>query len=267
MTIILNTLQSLQGRCGLIPFITAGSPHLESTREALKLLDSSGADIIEVGLPYSDPLADGPVIQQASKTALQQGMTLNKLLQLLEEVSSEIKAPLVLFTYYNPVLARGTFTFLQDIAKVGIKGIIIPDLPIEEADYVNTLCSHLSLELILLITPTSSDVRINNIISKSQGVIYVVSSTGVTGVRSTIESSMAEFISNIKSKTNKLLILGFGISQAKQVEQVTQWDIDGVVIGSAFVKWLENSNQTEGLNNMRNFCLSMRRAIANSTIL
>nr|YP_010873122.1 Tryptophan synthase alpha subunit [Nemalion vermiculare]WGV34359.1 Tryptophan synthase alpha subunit [Nemalion vermiculare] len=267
MTTILDTLQSLEDRCGLIPFITAGSPSLEGTREALKLLDASGADIIEVGLPYSDPLADGPVIQQASKTALQQGMTLDKLLQLIEQVSTEIKAPLVLFTYYNPVLARGISIFLQDIANAGIKGIVIPDLPLEEADYVSTLCFHLSLELILLITPTSSDVRINNIINKSHGLIYVVSSTGVTGVRNNIQSSMGEFISNIKSRTNKLLILGFGIAQVKQVEQVIQWDIDGVVIGSAFVKRLENPDCTEGLNDVRHFCLSMRKAVVKSSTL
>nr|YP_009314471.1 Tryptophan synthase alpha subunit [Liagoropsis maxima]SCW22725.1 Tryptophan synthase alpha subunit [Liagoropsis maxima] len=261
MTTISQTLNSLQNQCGLIPFITAGIPNLASTENALKLLDNSGADIIEIGLPYSDPLADGPIIQQASTKALQQGVTFDKLLHLLNNIHDKIKAPLILFTYYNPILARGIFRFLQDIADSGIKGLIIPDLPLEEADYVINVCSQLSLELILLVTPTSSVDRVNSIISKSQGLIYVVSSTGVTGLRENVKLEMKDFVRNIKSKTDKLLILGFGISQLRHVEQVARWDIDGVVIGSAFVKCLSDENHQEGLAKLEKFCCSVKETL------
>nr|YP_009315697.1 Tryptophan synthase alpha subunit [Trichogloeopsis pedicellata]SCW24355.1 Tryptophan synthase alpha subunit [Trichogloeopsis pedicellata] len=259
MAIVSSTLSKLQYRCGLIPFITAGTPDIESTVKALRVLDTSGADLIEIGLPYSDPLADGPVIQEASKQALRQGMNFDVLIELLENVRGTISAPLILFTYYNPILVRGTHSFLETIANVGIKGLIIPDLPLEEADYILDICSSLSIELILLITPTSSISRIENIVRKSQGLIYIVSSTGVTGMRDIINNKMENFIANIRSKTDKQLIIGFGISQTKHVEQIMKWDIDGIVIGSAFVNRLLDINN--GLSKVEDFCLSIKHVI------
>jgi tryptophan synthase alpha chain len=261
---ISQTLISLGNQCALIPFITAGNPDLSSTKQVLKILDKEGADIIEIGVPYSDPLADGPIIQEASRKALASGVTLDKILQLVADISSDLKAPLVLFTYYNPILSRGMEKFLFDIANAGIKGLIIPDLPLEESDYIISLCSELSIELILLITPTSSNNRIASILSKSSDVIYVVSTIGVTGIRKEIHNEMGQFIKKIKSRTNKLLILGFGISTIEHVNQVSKWDINGIVIGSAFVKLLGEDNISNQFQLLKKFCSSVKRALVNN---
>nr|YP_009315493.1 Tryptophan synthase alpha subunit [Liagora brachyclada]SCW24151.1 Tryptophan synthase alpha subunit [Liagora brachyclada] len=261
MSTVSSAISSLPYSCALIPFITAGNPNIQSTENILKLLDNSGADVIEIGLPYSDPLADGPVIQEASQEALKQGMNFDVLLGILHQVNGQIRAPLVLFTYYNPVVSRGVLSFVKEIAAAGIKGIIIPDLPLEEADYLLEICNTFSIELILLVTPTSSPERIESIIDKSQGVIYIVSSTGVTGMRKKINSEMKEFIQSIKAKTNKLIIMGFGISQKKHVEQIIQWDVDGIVIGSAFVNCLADPNVSEGLSKLQSLCQSMKDTI------
>nr|YP_009314882.1 Tryptophan synthase alpha subunit [Scinaia undulata]SCW23337.1 Tryptophan synthase alpha subunit [Scinaia undulata] len=261
MSTISQILKSRVDRCALIPFITAGYPNIEITESALRILDHEGADIIELGLPYSDPLADGPIIQEASKHALSDGMTFNKLLELLDRVNGEIKAPLVLFTYYNPILARGIEVFLEEVSCAGIKGLIVPDLPLEEADYVISLCTKFSLELILLVTPASPTNRIAKIVEKAQNIIYVVSSTGVTGLRSNINLEMKDFIHDIKSVTSKSLILGFGISNADHVSQISRWEIDGIVIGSAFVKCLMHSDYKQGLDKLQIFCRTIKESI------
>jgi len=252
---------TLGKQCALIPFITAGQPDLFCTETVLKILDKEGADIIELGLPYSDPLADGPIIQEASRKALSKGVTLNKILDIITKISPCIDAPLILFTYYNPILSRGTKRFLIDIAQAGIQGLIIPDLPIEEADYILGLCSALSLELILLITPTTSDYRMKSILQKSSNVIYVVSTTGVTGFRDEIPVDIEKFIKKIKAQTEKSIILGFGISTLEHVSKVSQWDIDGVVIGSAFVKRLEKDFTEDKFDSFRNFCSSIKHTL------
>lgn len=262
MTVISKTLNALNGRRALIPFITAGNPDLIETEHVLRILDQEGADIIEVGLPYSDPLADGPIIQAASKKALDNGTNLDKIIDLLKKMIPTLKAPLVFFTYYNPILARGIDRFLNEISEVGIKGLIVPDLPLEEADYLLTLCKKYKIELILLITPTSSEERIDKIVEKSQGTIYIVSSTGVTGIRQEIKNDIKNVIDRIKKKTDKLLILGFGISTKEHVLKVSQWNIDGIVIGSAFVKCLSANTQSERLSNLRTFCASINNALA-----
>jgi tryptophan synthase alpha chain len=264
MKSISKALISLGNQCALIPFITAGDPDLYSTEQVLKILDKEGADIIEIGVPYSDPLADGPIIQEASRKALASGVTIDKILQLVADISSDLRAPLILFTYYNPILSRGMERFLIDIANAGIKGLIIPDLPLEESDYIISLCSELSIELILLITPTSSSNRIASILSKSSDVIYVVSTIGVTGIRKEIHSEMREFIKEIKSQTNKRLILGFGISTVEHVNQVSKWDINGIVIGSAFVKLLAENNINDQFQPLRKFCYSVKKALVDN---
>lgn len=264
MTVISQTLNSLKGRCALIPFITAGSPNLIDTEHALKILDKGGANIIELGLPYSDPLADGPIIQAASKKALDNGVNLDKILDLLRNMIDTLNAPLVFFTYYNPILARGIEKFLSEIAQVGVKGLIVPDLPLEESDYLMTLCRRYDIELILLITPMSSEDRINKIIEQSQGTIYIVSSTGVTGIRQEVKTEMEEFIKKIKMKTNKQLILGFGISTGEHVAKVLNWDIDGIVMGSAFVKCLSADTQEERLSNLKSFCESINSILVST---
>nr|QCI07353.1 Tryptophan synthase alpha subunit [Leiomenia cribrosa] len=261
MTIISRTLLNNKSDCALIPFITAGYPNLNSTIEALYTLDNEGADIIELGIPYSDALADGPVIQESSRIALQQGVYLDQILAMLKKITPKLNAPIVIFTYYNPILVRGINDFVKDISDAGAKGLIIPDLPLEEADYVINLCSQFSIELILFIAPTSSELRIELILSKSPGCIYLVSSTGVTGLRNRLDDQIDSLAKKIKLKTNKLIILGFGISNVEQVAKVSKWNIDGIVIGSAFIKAMNNKSDGEAIRSLGSFCQLLRVAI------
>ena len=204
MNIISKILRNKSRDCALIPFITAGYPDYNSTINALYELDNKGADIIELGIPYSDALADGPIIQESSRIALKQRVYVDQVLSILSLVSSRVKAPIVIFTYYNPVLVKGLKQFISQISSCGAKGLIIPDLPLEETDYLISLCEQFDIELILFIAPTSSENIINSIISKSPGCIYLVSSNGVTGVRQDINCDISALASDIKSKTNKI---------------------------------------------------------------
>ena len=221
--------------CALIPFITAGYPNIDTTLKVLYTLDAQGADIIELGIPYSDALADGPMIQRSSKIALDQGINIDKVLSLLDQIKFKLHAPIVIFTYYNPILVRGLNQFIKEIAVKGVKGLIIPDLPIEETDYLVNLCSQYDIELILFIAPTSSKDRILNILHQAPGCVYLVSNTGVTGIRNNINHQINDLSTYIKSRTDKSLMLGFGISTIDQVTQVRNWDIDGIVIGLSLI--------------------------------
>lgn len=255
--IISNTLNTLKTKCGLIPFIPAGVPNLQVTRDILYLFDQEGAAVIEIGLPYSDPLADGPTIQNASRQALEQGVNLDQVLELIAEVSPRLNAPIILFAYYNSLLSRGVSQFLYDLHKSGITGLVVPDLPLEEADYLIQVCSIFSVELVLFITPTSSTERINKILYKSPGAIYMISSLGVTGLRQEIQENLHDFVQDIVIKTHKPLILGFGISNLNHVQAISQWNIKGIVIGSAFVNLLSLYKNDLSLQCIRNFCLSI----------
>lgn len=250
--------------CSLIPFITAGYPNKNATIEALYQLDRQGADVIELGIPYTDALADGPIIQEASEVALKQKIYIDDVLNILNQVTSKLKCPIIIFTYYNPILVRGIEQFIIEIGKNGAKGLIVPDLPIEETDYLMYLCKLYKIELILFIAPTSSRKRISQILSKSSNCIYLVSSTGVTGIRSHLNSNISNLSNYIKSKTNKLVIIGFGISNVLQASYISKSSIDGIVMGSAFInilsKFKSNSNY---LNNLGSFCKDIKIAIAN----
>lgn len=254
----LKTLRQ-ESKCALIPFITAGDPDLETTAEALKVLDRNGADLIELGVPYSDPLADGPVIQAAATRALQKGTKLEQVLEIVAKVSNEIKAPIILFTYYNPILNRGIRNFLEQIASVGVKGLVVPDLPLEEADELLEAAASLGIELILLVAPTSSQARIEAISAKSQGFIYLVSVTGVTGMRSQIQSRVKDLLVEMRQVTDKPIGVGFGISTPEQAKQVMDWGADAVIVGSAFVRALEAS---DGLQAVETLCKELKSAIA-----
>nr|QCI07619.1 Tryptophan synthase alpha subunit [Nitophyllum punctatum] len=258
--ILINNRQ--KSYCSLIPFITAGYPSIEMTLKILYQLDAQGADIIELGLPYSDALADGPLIQKSSELAIKQGFSFDDMLTILNTVTSNLKAPIVVFTYYNPVLVRGLDKFVCEISCNGAKGLIVPDLPIEETDYLIYLCSIYNIELILFIAPNSSNKRISMILSKSPGCLYLVSSKGVTGLRSNINISIKAFSSSIKSRTEKLLMLGFGISSPEQVSELINFDIDGIVIGSAFIQILVDTNLDNKsiLNKIGSFCYTIKNA-------
>nr|BED43114.1 tryptophan synthase alpha subunit [Pyropia sp. Myanmar_A]BED43311.1 tryptophan synthase alpha subunit [Pyropia sp. Myanmar_B]BED43508.1 tryptophan synthase alpha subunit [Pyropia sp. Myanmar_C] len=261
MNTISSVFENLGQQCALIPFITAGDPDLRATSKALQILDTYGADIIELGLPYSDPLADGPVIQEASTRALKRGVNLDEILNMVKIVHVNIKAPIVLFTYYNPVLNLGINNFIYAISNAGIRGLLIPDLPIEESEYVISVCNLFNIELILLLAPTSSHERINKIVNKAPSCIYLVSTTGVTGQRSQLTLQLKELTKTIKTMTKKSIILGFGIATTEQIQEIKNWSIDGIVIGSAFVKRLSGDLPETGLQQIQNFCREAKNAI------
>ncbi len=250
-----------RGQCALIPFITAGDPDLETTAAALKRLDDSGADLIELGVPYSDPLADGPVIQAAATRALQRGTRLDDVLNMVATVIPDLRAPVILFTYYNPIHHRGVETYLQQVAKAGVKGLVIPDLPLEEADTVLKKASDLGLEITLLVAPTSSKERIHKIAAHSQGFIYLVSTTGVTGIRSKVESRVNDLLQELRQATDKPIGVGFGISQPEHARQMMDWGADAAIVGSAFVKRLSEGSPSQGLTSISDFCRSLKSAL------
>ena len=262
MNHISNILLTQSSKCALIPFITAGYPSINTTIEVIKELDYQGADIIELGIPYSDALADGPVIQNASLVAIKQKVYIDQVLFILENISPNIRTPIIVFTYYNPVLKRGIHRFIREISNAGAKGLIIPDLPLEEADDLIVMCQQQKIELILFVAPTSSLNRINLITDKSPGCIYLVSSTGVTGVRSTIDNKIIKLADYIKQVSQKLIILGFGISTATQANDLSRWNIDGLVVGTAFVQKLSQCDNTNGMKELGHFCKSLKQAIS-----
>lgn len=250
-----------RGQCALIPFITAGDPDLQTTALALQVLDRNGADLIELGVPYSDPLADGPVIQAAATRALTHGTRLDSVLEMLAAVSPSLKAPIVLFTYYNPILNRGVEQFFQDIAAAGAKGLVVPDLPLEEVEPVSQAAAAAGIEIILLVAPTTPKARFATIAERTEGFLYLVSVTGVTGMRTKIESRVQELITDLRGITDKPIAVGFGISEASQAKQVMEWGADGVIVGSAFVKRLAEGSPDQGLQAIETFCRSLKAAI------
>ncbi|MBW4538387.1 MAG: tryptophan synthase subunit alpha [Myxacorys chilensis ATA2-1-KO14] len=263
MTSVSQCFEQLRdhARCALIPFITAGDPDLGTTAEALRVLDRSGADLIELGVPYSDPLADGPVIQAAATRSLQRGTRLEDVLQLLKDVTPELRSPIILFMYYNPILNRGIERFLKEISEAGAKGLVVPDLPLEEADALLKPAKDYGIEVTLLVAPTSSAERIAAITQQSQGFIYLVSTTGVTGMRAQMQSRVKDLILELRQATDKPIGVGFGISQPDQAHQVMEWGSDAVIVGSAVVKRLSEGTPKEGLAAIAEFCQSLRSAI------
>jgi tryptophan synthase alpha chain len=250
-----------RGECALIPFITAGDPNLETTAAALQVLDRNGADFIELGVPYSDPLADGPVIQAAATRALQQGVTLAQVLDLVKTVSPNLQAPLILFTYYNPILNRGIDTFMQDIAAAGAAGLVVPDLPLEEVDAVLIAAAKASIDVTLLVAPTSPLDRIQAIAAQAQGFVYLVSVTGVTGMRQDIQGRVKDLLDCLKQTTDKAIGVGFGVSGPDQAAQLKAWGADGVIVGSAFVKRLTAEDSQAALADIGQFCQTLKAAI------
>ena len=261
MNTISHLLLTQSAKCALIPFITAGYPNINTTIDVIKVLNYQGADIIELGIPYSDALADGPVIQNASLFAIQQKVYIDQVLFILKSLPADISSPIIIFTYYNPILKRGIHLFIQEISCAGAKGLIIPDLPLEEVDELILICQKQNIELILFVAPTSSLNRIDLIAKKTPGCIYLVSSTGVTGIRNSIDNTIIKLANYIKQVSNKVIILGFGISTPLQAQYLSEWNIDGLVIGTAFVKKLSKCGNSNGIKELSNFCKSLKQAL------
>jgi len=215
----------------LIAYICAGDPTPDATKEYVTALVRGGADIIELGLPFSDPTADGPTIQAGIERALDGGMTPDVYFRMIG--SLKVHIPLVVMTYYNIIFKRGLEKFVKDCAASGISGIIVPDLPPEESDELAGLCKKNDVDLIFLVAPTTTDDRMKHILSEGKGFIYLVARLGVTGARADVASSTRELIKRVKTTTPRAV--GFGISNGKQVSEIIRAGADGVIVGSAFV--------------------------------
>ena len=219
---------------GLVAYVTAGDPDLARTAEILVALADSGADVLEVGIPFSDPLADGPVIQRASERALASGATLRGVLKMIRETRARISAPIVLFTYANPILRMGEAAFVSQAAEAGVDGVLVLDLPVEEAGPFRKHLAGAGLDPIFLLSPTTTDARVRAAADLGSGFLYVISRLGVTGARDEVASDAASLVARIKAQTDLPLALGFGISTPEQVAQVGRW-ADAAVVGSALV--------------------------------
>ncbi|KAF5820596.1 putative lyase [Helianthus annuus] len=245
-----------------IPYITAGDPDLSTTAEALKVLDTCGSDIIELGVPYSDPLADGPVIQAAATRALAKGANLDAILNMLKEVIPQLSCPVALFTYYNPILKRGVEKFMITVKEVGVHGLVVPDVPLEETELLRQEASKHNIELVLLTTPTTPRERMKAIVEATEGFLYLVSSIGVTGARASVSGKVQSLLQEIKAESSKPVAVGFGISKPEHVKQVAGWGADGVIVGSAVVKILgEAKSPEEGLQELAEFTKSLKAAL------
>lgn len=230
-----------ENKLAFIPFVVAGDPDFAKSKEIILGLQASGADIIEMGIPYTDPLADGPVIQKAAQRALKSGSSLKRAIQLQKELKDELETPVIIFTYYNPVLSYGIEAFMKDIKEAGFKGALVPDLPVEEASRLIESAKQNEIELVMLVTPTSGDDRIKTITDVSQGFVYLVSVTGVTGVRNTFSESVEDSLKAVKKFTDKPICVGFGISQPEHIDQLKALDAQGAIVGSAIIRVIEQN--------------------------
>lgn len=249
-----------EGRMALMPFLMAGDPDLDVTADVLLSLQDNGADLVELGIPYSDPLADGPVIQASAYRALGSGTTPGKVLEMLQRLKGRLTIPVILFTYSNPLLNRGPERFFAEAAAAGAAGLVIPDLPLEEAERLSPLAAQQGLDLVLLVAPTTPAERMARIASASRGFTYLVSVTGVTGERANLEGRVASLVESLKGCCSIPVAVGFGISGPDQVIQVKQWGADGAIVGSALVKRIAAADPGSTAAEAGDFCRQLRSA-------
>ena len=226
--------EAFQGKKAFIPFITCGDPDLETTEQLVYAMEKEGASIIELGIPFSDPTAEGPVIQAANLRALSGGVTTDKVFETVERIRKNSQIPLVFMTYANVVFSYGTERFAKRMKETRMDGLILPDVPFEEKEEFDSVCREYGIELISLIAPTSHE-RIRMIAEKASGFVYCVSSLGVTGTRSVITTDIGEMVRLVKETKDIPCAVGFGISTPQQAAEMCQ-DADGVIVGSAIVK-------------------------------
>jgi tryptophan synthase alpha chain len=245
------------GHKALVAYLTVGYPGPETTFEAATILADAGCDIIELGIPFSDPLADGATIQRASYQALEQGITPQACLDVAFRLRQRITTPLVFMSYYNPILSFGLEAFCRASAKAGVSGLIIPDLPPEEGVELGISARKHSLDQIYLLTPASTEERISLVAEKSQGFIYLVSLTGVTGARQALPDGLEDFVGGVRQKTSKPLCVGFGVSSPEQAERVAKI-ADGVIVGSRLIQLIE---EDASLSSLKSAVLGLREAL------
>ncbi len=237
---------------GLIPFITAGDPSLDTTRELLFALGRAGADVIELGVPFSDPIADGPVIQRASQRALLNGTNVAQILELVTEVREELAVPIVIFSYLNPLLQFGLKRFASEAARAGVDGVLLTDMPAGETTGFAEDLSAQSLDLISLVAPTSTNARLEIISEHARGFIYAVSRTGVTGATTKSSDEAERLVARVRGVSDLPIAVGFGISNAQQVGEVWRY-AEAAVVGSAIVAEIERAENGDVVERVEEF--------------
>ncbi|WP_303721393.1 tryptophan synthase subunit alpha [Malonomonas rubra] len=245
----------------LIPFLTAGDPDLATTSKLIRTLAENGADLIELGVPFSDPMADGPTIQAASERALRAGTTVRKVLQLVAEVRSDCQIPLVLMGYYNPVFRYGAEQFAKDAAAAGVDGLLLVDLPPEEVGEISAIMKAAKIALITLLAPTTPSERMSKLAAAAEGYLYYVSMTGVTGTQKVSPADIKAAVENLQSMTEVPVGVGFGITTPEDAKAVGEF-ADGVVVGSALVKIIaENAGSDELLPRVGKFIAELKQGL------
>lgn len=244
----------------LITFLTAGDPTLDVTIRIVKEMESRGADVIELGIPYSDPIAEGPVIQQANARALKNNINIKDIMEMVREIRKEVTVPLLYLLYFNCILQYGPEKFFAECSKSGLDGVIIPDLPYEEQGEIEDVAYKYSIDIISLVSPTSKE-RIETIAKNAKGFLYCVSSLGVTGVRKDFDTDFEEFFSYVNKVTDIPKALGFGISTTEHIYQLRKY-CDGLIVGSAIVKKIgESASGEEAVKNVGEYVASLRKAL------
>lgn len=258
MSNLAEKLQGLKasGRKGLIVYVTAGYPDYATTLKAALAMEEEGADVIEIGIPFSDPIADGPVIQQAATLALKAGATTAKSIELIRQIREKSNIPLVAMTYVNSILGYGMEAFVTSFAKAGINGMIVPDLPIEESVLLEDICKREGIDLIQLIAPTTTKTRIHTICKKASGFLYCVSNTGVTGVRNIDYGQIGSIMETARRITDIPMAIGFGIGTPEGATAAAQY-ADAVIVGSAILEKLTK----EGITGVRGLVRSIRERL------
>lgn len=253
--------EAFQDKKAFIPFITCGFPDLETTGKIVRAAQENGADLIELGIPFSDPTAEGPVIQGANVKALEGGVTTDKIFEFVRELRKDVTVPMVFMTYANVVFSYGSERFISTCARVGIDGIILPDLPFEEKDEFDPICKKYEVDLVSLIAPTSEN-RIAMIAKEASGFIYIVSSLGVTGVRSEITTDIGAMVKLVKENTDVPCAVGFGISKPEQARKMAGLS-DGAIVGSAIIRIIEQYGR-EAAPYVGEYVKSMKIAVLES---
>jgi tryptophan synthase alpha chain len=253
-----------EGRAAFVPFITAGDPDMETSFAILQQLPAAGADVIELGMPFTDPMADGPAVQASSVRALKAGATMAKVLKMVEKFRRTDKTtPIVLMGYYNPIHAYGTARFARDVAAAGVDGLIVVDLPIEEDEVLRVPAKAQGVDLIRFVTPTTDEARLKRIAGEASGYLYYVSVAGVTGTKAVPEDEVREALARVKTVTDLPCTVGFGIRNVQQVAAIARV-ADGVVVGSAIVSRVAE-NLNAGRERIITEVLELTRALAGST--
>ena len=251
-----------QGKVAFIPYITAGDPDLTTTIQALKVLDSCGSDVIELGIPCSDPSLDGPVIRASASRSLAGGTKLNNIISMLEDVIPQLSCPITLLSYSKPIIRYGIGNFMSTISQIGVRGLVVPDVPFENTQSLRNEAAKNNVELVLLTTPTTTTSQMKNIVRASEGFVYLVSALGVTGARPRVNQQVPNLLREIKEVTSKAVAVGFGLSKPEHVKQVAEWGADGAIVGSAIVKVLgEARSPLQGLRDLESFAKSFKSAL------